>query len=542
MTETLKQIKSKIISSGKFRQLKNSFDKDQNKIVLGGVNGSLASFIVDYIYSNVNKKLFYISYDNDRIAKLKDDLDQLSEYQFLSAYSSKLSESESTSKILIDLAEGDEFIVIANASELSKKIISRDKFLASIIELKKGDEKSFDEVLNSFEKYHFNKKDFVDEEGDYSVRGGIIDLFAGNLESPVRIEFFGDSIESIREFDINSQRSVREIDSVKIGMNLSEDEEEKNYESVEDILDYIPEDAIVLIDEPEISLKEIKDDELVERLKKFSQILIAPFAKSISDYQITGEDITEINFDSKPQPDFHSNLKALYQNLCEHAGKGHEAFILASDEHQSVRIRELIEDFEDESIIEKDEQIHPEPGHAEEETKIVSSFSIKNRFSVIPESIHNGFILNDEKIILYTEHQIFGRYFKQIKKRKQKFKGLTFGELKELQYGDYVVHRDFGIGKYSGLKKITVGNNNQEVVVLAYQGSDTLFLNLNNINLIKKYSGAEGHVPVLTRLGGGEWDKLKARTKKQVKDIARDLIILYAKRKTETGFKFSADT
>ncbi|MEP7146391.1 MAG: transcription-repair coupling factor [bacterium] len=542
MTETLQQIKSKIISSGKFRELKKSLEIVKKNIILGGVNGSMTSFIVDYVYSNINKKIFYISYDNDRIAKLKDDLDLLNDYHYLSAYSSKLSESESTSKILIDLAEGSEFIIIANAAELPNKIISRDKFIASIIELKKGEEKSFNEVLSSLDKYHFNRKDFVDEEGDYSVRGGIIDLFAGNLESPVRIEFFGDSIESIREFDINSQRSVREIDSVKIGINLSEDEEEKNYEAVEDILDYIPNDAIIFIDEPEISLKEIKDEELIERLKKFRQVLIAPFAKAISDYDITGEDLTEIDFESKPQPDFHSNLKALYQNLCDHAGKHYEAFILSSDEHQAVRIKELIEDFEDENIIEKDEQIRIEPEHGEEKTNIDSNFSIKNKFTVIPESIHNGFIFNDANILIYTEHQIFGRYFKQIKKRKQKFKGLTFGELKELQYGDYVVHRDFGIGKYSGLKKITVGNNNQEVVVLAYYGSDTLFLNLNNISLIKKYSGAEGHVPVLTRLGGGEWDKLKARTKKQVKDIARDLIILYAQRKSEKGFKFSADT
>ncbi|MEO8664179.1 MAG: transcription-repair coupling factor [Ignavibacteria bacterium] len=546
MTETLKQIRSKIISSDKFTQLKESFEKNKNKIILGGVNGSLASFIVDHVYSNISKKIFYISYDNDRIAKLKDDLDLLNDHENLSAYSSKLSESESTSKILIDLAESSKFIVIANASELSKKIISRDKFIASIIELKKGDEKSFDGVLESLDKYNFSRKDFVDEEGDYSVRGGIIDLFAGNLESPVRIEFFGDSIESIREFDVNSQRSVREIDSVKIGMNLSGDEEEKNYQTDEDILNYIPDDAIVFIDEPEISLNEIKDDELIERLKKFRQVLIAPFAKAITDYDIKDEELTEINFDSKPQPDFHSNLKALYQNLCEQIKNGFEAFILASDEHQAVRIKELIEDFEDENIIEKDERIHQESEHDEadedDENKFDTSFSIRNRFTVIPESIHNGFVFNDPEILLYTEHQIFGRYFKQIKKRKQKFKGLTFGELKELQYGDFVVHRDFGIGKYSGLKKITVGNNNQEVVALAYHGSDTLFLNLNNINLIKKYSGSEGHVPVLTRLGGGEWDKLKARTKKQVKDIARDLIVLYAKRKSETGFKFSADT
>lgn len=539
MTETIQQIKSKIFSSEKFEQLKNSFKENNITLNLCGVSGSLASFIVDFLYNNISQKIFYISYDNDRIVKLKDDLDLIGICENLSSYSSKLSDSESTSKILIDLSEGNEFVVITNASELADKIISKDKFKASIIELKKNENRSFDDLLKTLNKYNFSRNDFVDEAGDYSVRGGIIDLFAENLESPVRIEFFGDTIESIREFDINSQRSVREIDSVKIGINLtSEVEEEKNYKPEENIVNYIPEDAIVIIDEPEISLNEINDEQLIDNLSKFRQIYFTAFGKSISS-----ETNIEIYFDSKPQPDFHSNLKALYQNLCENIKNGFVTIILASEIHQANRIKELIEDFEDENIFERDEIIHSDTDDInDDEINDVTKFSIKNKFTVIPESIHNGFIFNEQKILLYTEHQIFGRYFKQIKKRKQKFKGLTFSELKELIYGDYVVHRDFGIGKYSGLKKITVGNNNQEVVVLSYHGSDTLFLNLNNINLIKKYSGAEGHTPTLTRLGGGEWDKLKSRTKKQVKDIARDLIILYAQRKSETGFKFSNDS
>ncbi len=540
MAETINQIKSEIFSSDKFKLLAGSASADNRKIILSGVSGSLSSFIVEYIYSHIGKKIFYITHDNDRMVKLKDDLELLLvKTDNLSAYSSKLSDSESTSKILIDLSEGNEFIVIANASELSVDIISKEKFKASIIELKKNDIRNFDEFIETLNKYNFNRKDFVDEEGDYSVRGGIIDLFAENLGSPVRIEFFGDSIESIREFDITSQRSVREIPAVKIGINLSNDDEEKSYETPEKIVSYIPDDAMLIVDEPEISLNDIADAEIRDSLNKFNQIHLTPFTNSLNDEE---PDI-EIKFDSKAQPDFHSNLKALYQNLCESTKNGFEIYILASDEHQARRIRELIEDFEDEQILEKDEILHSGNKEVDEESgERDSTFSLKDKFKVLPESIHNGFIFEDRKILLYTEHQIFGRYFKQIKKRKQKFKGLTFSELKELQYGDFVVHRDFGIGKYSGLKKITVGNNNQEVVVLSYHGSDTLFLNLNNINLIKKYSGSEGHTPVLTRLGGGEWDRLKARTKKQVKDIARDLIILYAKRKSETGFKFSGDT
>lgn len=539
MTESIQQIKNRIQSSDKFSRLTQEFRQNNADLTLTGVHGSLISFITDHIHSSLSKKLFIISHDDDRIVKLKDDLGMIGNNENISIYSSKLSDNDSTSKILIDLSEADRFIVMTNSDELSKKIISRDKFKASIIEISKGEDKNFEELLKTLDAYNFSRSDFVNEEGQYSVRGGIIDLFAENLDSPVRIEFFGDTIESIREFDITSQRSVREIGSVKIGINLSASEEdEKDYVPEENILNFLPDDAVIIIDEPEITSAEMEDS--LADLEKFRKVSISAFAGA--DLSGSNEDSAVIKFESRSQPDFHSNLKALYQNLCENVKDGYDVYILASDDHQAKRIRELIEDFEDDSVMDRDEEIHAEHEVNENDFAADDSFSIKNKFHVIPESIHNGFIYKDPAILIYTEHQIFGRYFKQIKKRKLRFKGLTFGELKELQYGDFVVHRDFGIGKYSGLKKITVGNNKQEVVVLSYYGSDTLFLNLNNINLIKKYSGSEGHTPALTRLGGGEWDKIKARTKKQVKDIARDLIVLYAQRKSEKGFGFSGDT
>ena len=193
--------------------------------------------------------------------------------------------------------------------------------------------------------------------------------------------------------------------------------------------------------------------------------------------------------------------------------------MLCSDEYQSKRIKSLIEDFKDESIK-----------------------SDISKIQIISESLQGGFIYPESKILVYTEHQIFNRYFRQSRKKKKKFRGLTFEDVKELKRGNYIVHRDFGIGIFSGLKKIKVGNNEQEVIKLSYADGDKVFVSLNYVNLVKKYSGAEGYTPKLTRLGGGEWDKLKERTKKKVKDIARDLIILYAKRKSENGFSFSPDT
>ncbi|MEZ4823552.1 MAG: hypothetical protein R2942_14565 [Ignavibacteria bacterium] len=246
MRETLFQIKPKIYSSEKFTQLKTILSESKDNLALKGVNGSLTSFIVDHIYNNSSKKIFIVSHDIDRVVKLKDDIDLIGNSIEPAVYSSKLSDSESTSGILINLSEGNDFVVVSNAAELTNKIISRDKFKTSLFEIKKEENKSFDELIATLDKYNFNRKDFVEETGDYSVRGGIVDLFSENMESPVRIEFFGDTIESVREFDINSQRSVREIESVKIGINLNAETDEddvKDFEPDELITDYLPEDT-----------------------------------------------------------------------------------------------------------------------------------------------------------------------------------------------------------------------------------------------------------------------------------------------------------
>lgn len=536
MITGINQIAERIFSSESFLKLKNSSEK--GNLSLTGINGSLLSFIILFTYKNLFKKIFLISHEDDRIVKIKDDIELLDGDIKISHYSSKLQDTESLSKILTELCGNDNFIVLTTVSELNRNVISRDKFNDSLIEIRKGNSFSFNELIGKLNKYNFSKKDFVEEEGDYSVRGGIIDFFSESSDSPVRIEFFGDLVESIREFDINSQRSVREIESIKLGINLNSDDENSE-QGTDDIFSYIPADSLIIMDEPEITLSSL-DPGLKEKTSRYKCFFITSFSKSI-DADLESKNLQEINYSSKPQPDFHSNLKNLYKDLSEKSSAGYEIFITASDERQAKRIKELIEDFEEEELLERDTIIHQQSLISPDENISEEQKHLRGNFTVIPETVHGGFIFNDPDILVYTEHQIFGRYFKQIKKRRLKFKGLTFGELKELQYGDYVVHRDFGIGIYSGLKKITVGNNCQEVVVLSYLGNDTLFLNLNSINLIKKYSATEGHKPVLTRLGGGEWDRIKSRAKKQVKDIARDLIILYAKRKSETGFRFTED-
>jgi transcription-repair coupling factor (superfamily II helicase) len=531
----ISRIKEKLYSSNKFRSLLNISEKKAN---LTGVNGSLISFIVSYLFENKNKKIVLLSYDNERLNKINEDLNLFLDTEKLSIFSTKTSTNDDAfSRTLSDITDNKEYIVLSHISELSSKIIAKDTFKDSLIELKKNVDFSFEELISKLNKYQYNQNDFVQEVGEYSVRGGIIDIFPENYETPIRIEFFGDTIESIREFDITNQRSIREIENIKLGINLTSNESENLYEpekpqyKEETILDYLPEDTLIIFDEEDVIKQESKDEASLNRLENFNSISISALGSS--------DNPNAINFESKPQPDFYSNIRLLHSNLSQYKLENFDLSILCSDDYQCKRIKSLIEDFDDESVSSRDENIH-KVHESDSDEKIL--FHLKDKFDTVPESFQSGFIFPDAKILVYTEHQIFGRYFKVIKKKKAKFKGITFEELKEIKLGDYIVHRDFGIGIFSGLKKINVGNNTQEVVQLSYKGGDTLFVNLNYIHLIKKYSGSGETAPDITKLGGGEWDKIKQRTKKRVKDIARDLILLYAKRKSEKGFKFSPDT
>ena len=540
----LSYIKNKIFSSGSFEKLKNI---EANPLIINGVSGSLFSYTAAEIY-RYNKKIIVLSNEKDRILKIKDDLDTIVSSPDISIYDPlNLSGDELVSKTLSDITGSPSFIVLACIDDLKVPIVSKETFIDSLIELKKNGTFSFEDLIAILNRYNYNQKDFVEEVGDFSIRGGIIDFFSENFVSPVRVDFFGDTIESIREFDISNQRSIKELDVIKFGINLSVEEageidhgKPANVKADQTLTDYFTDDILIILDEEELLKNSDLYTDIISKIDIFKKIYI-------NSLNYSGSSPDEINLKSHSQPEFYSNLKALYDDLCGNLKKGNEVNILCSDSYQAKRIKTLIEDFEDENFALEDGSRHGS-GNTSGNVSMISassesgSFSVKDRFNVIPESIQLGFIYEEAKLVVYTEHQIFGRYFKHIQKRKLKFKGLSFSDLKDINLGDYIVHRDFGVGIYSGLKKISVGNSSQEVIKLSYKDGDTLFVNMNYVHLIKKFSGSEGASPDITRLGGGEWDKIKQKTKKKVKDIARDLILLYAKRKSEPGFQYKPDT
>ena len=508
----LKNLLNKIYSTRKFREIPASGGSD---IFFSGLRGSLNSFVVADIYT-VKPKIVYCTNDVNKLFRLKDDINLILGSDTARIYLGEFdeefeSEISPLSSALKTLSLEDSYILLTGVKALEKMLPSEDSFRKNIIRLNPACEITFEQLNEKLNKFGFTKKKMVETENDYAVRGGIIDIFPENLDQPVRIEYFGDTIESIRDFDIQTQRSIAKLEQTEI----LPPSEKLFEESSARLIDYIKPETVMLIDEPDLVKNEF--GKLYFSMSKYRRNYFSGFplvkSEAIDDAEKPG--IREITFESRSQPSFNSSIKLFTADLKHLLKENYSVYITCSDDYQLKRTRELIEEL----------------GEAGE-------FSSLN---YIESSFHEGFTLPAEKIAVYTEHEVFGRYFRTAK-RKRKFGGITFKELSSVNYGDFMVHQNYGIGKYAGLKKITTGGVSQEAVKLLYKNNDAVFVNLNSINLLKKYSAQEGITPSLNKLGGTEWEKIKQRTKKKIQDIAKDLILLYSKRKAQKGFRFSGDS
>lgn len=544
------EVKEKIYKSDSFLRILRVLsdtnyppdNSDGKGITISNLSGSLVSFLLDSLYSNGFKKLFYIVQDDEKVIGVKDDLSILTPNNNVSTYfPQKFYDNEDTTKTLTLLSENKDYLIISSIDKLSYNIVSKEKFGKSTIHLKKGEEFLFEELIQKLQEYNYERKYFVEQPGDFAVRGGIVDIFAESFSVPVRLEFFAETIESIREFDINNQRSIRELNEITIPFVLSSIlEKEKSLE--QNILDYFSDDMLILLDEECLS-----DSTLNKYLENSSNkfIVVEKFTSSDSN----------IDFRSAPQPDFHSSIKNLYSNLINHLKNNYNIYIACSDINQVNRLEELIREYETELDEEipfdlKSNSNQFSAYKPDNYNKINSDYTAfpKSRIKdvkLLPLSLSSGFIFPESKIVFYTEHQIFNRYFRLYKKR-HRFRSISLDELKQLKLGDYVVHRDFGIGVYSGLVTREIKGSNkkskQDFIKLTYADGDIVYLSLNYINLISKYTSTEGYTPKITRIGSGDWDRIKEKTKKNVENITRDLILLYAKRKASKGVAFQPDT
>jgi transcription-repair coupling factor (superfamily II helicase) len=357
----------------------------------------------------------------------------------------------------------------------------------------------------------FERTDFVGASGEYAVRGGIVDVFPIGFDNPLRVEFLGDIIESIREFDALNQRSIRQLESV--GFVTSLFLEEDSARSTGTLFDFLSNDAVLFLQDEERIRAEA---ERHGRAEDFDMAL-ALFSCFSIPLLPPGRSKT-IDIGGEQQPAFNGSVTMLQQYLAELDAARTETYLVADSEQQARRLDELLQT----------------PAEGEE------SLLPAARRTVWHCPLSRGFTLPSVHLAVVTEHQIFNR--RRIQKTAKKgAKGLSMREIHQLKPGDYVVHVDKGIGKFTGLTTITVNGGLQETAKVLYAGDDVLYVNLNYINRLQKYSSEEGHAPSLSKLGSGEWDRLRERTKRRLKDIARDLIALYAKRKAAKGHAFPAD-
>lgn len=518
-----------------------------SKIQLKGLVGSADAMVAVATYFLLHKPQLFILPDREEAAYFLGDLESILDKAVLLFPSSYRKGFDFTqidtanvlgrAEVLNELNHDSEFgkIVVTYPEALSEKIIDRSVLEKNTLEITVNTKLSLDFINEFLFEYEFDRTDFVYEPGQFSIRGGIVDIFSFSHDLPYRIEFFGDVVESIRTFEIESQLSVDSVKTLTIIPNV-----QSKYltESNINLLDYIDKDTQVWIKDVEFTLDIIKGGhkkavELWKALpaqeKQENQNWIDP-KYSFSDEKMIADILQEfplvefgkqffyktehvLQFDTKPQPSFNKDFNLLIHNIKENEKTGIFNFIFSSSAKQTERLYAILDDIDKTA-----------------------------KFTPVNISLREGFIDPTRKFACYTDHQIFDRFYKyKLKRGYQRSQAITLKELRDLKPGDYVTHIDHGIGKYAGLEKVEVNGKTQEMIRLVYADNDLLYVNINSLNRIAKYSGKDGTPPKMNKLGTEAWDKLKKTTKKKVKDIARDLIKLYAMRKSQVGTAMAPD-
>ncbi|TVQ67929.1 MAG: transcription-repair coupling factor [Balneolaceae bacterium] len=534
----LPEISKAILSSLPLTDLEETISRGDN-VLLKGFTGSSAHFLLQFL-NHEKKTILIVTPEFEKATAIASDLEVLGATEVflfpptrIKPYDkekiSDLSVLVQRSEVLEKMNDGKASLIVASADAIAEKLVPAKQFYDDSISLKKGEQISPEQLTTKLTDQGYSAARFVDEPGEFALRGGILDIFPFSGEYPVRFEFFGDEIDSIREFDPDSQRSIAFLNETRLVPNATLSSESNK----ESILNYMPEHSVIAIENSDLVLSEIDSiytdafasyqtaektghlspdhhfltpDEWTDAISEFGTILFGAFTNSAGS-------AATVSLRSSPHPSFNGNFKLLRDFIQGESRKKNDTIILCQHAAQRERFTELLGDSD-------------------------GSF----RYRVLMHTLHEGFLLPDHNLSILTDHQIFNRYHRPKVRRKRLRGGISFKELKELSFGDYVVHVDYGIGKFAGFKKIEVRGAVQEAAVVRYKDDSILYVNVSSLHKLQKYSGKEGSQPRITRLGSGEWARKKAATKKKVKDIARDLIELYAKRKAQKAYEFDPDT
>ncbi|WP_439182360.1 transcription-repair coupling factor [Carboxylicivirga taeanensis] len=528
------------------KQIQAALATPRSHTVLKGLTGSLKSVIQAALLKE-GPHLVILN-DREEAAYLYNDIAQLCGARFVSFLPSSYKRSPEygqkdsqnvllRTEALSQLHSGkNELFVISYPEALVEKVLSADLLEENRLIINKGDQLDISFITDVLNEYHFQRVDFVFEPGQYSVRGSIIDVYSFSDEDPYRIDFFGDEVDSIRKFNLENQLSKEKLEQVTIVPNLTENQ---NKQTLTTLSAYLPETCKIWVDdmdfieqrmaiiEEKIASQNLEIEEDDEKIYSFlSPDSVCSFKAFYSDclnFPIVAlskpsllSNATTIEFNSSPQPVFHKNFELLEQNLKEKQSEQYRCFILSDNTKQFERLKAIFHDR-----------------------------GIDLKYGEINHSLHEGFIDHTALLCFYTDHQIFERYHKfslRTEKAKAAQQALSLKELSRLNPGDFVVHIDHGVGRFGGLVTQNVNGKPQEAIRLVYRDNDVLLVNIHSLHRISKFKGKDGTPPKINKLGTSAWQKLKDKTKSKVKDIARELIALYAKRKSEPGFRFSPDT
>lgn len=535
---------------------KLSFAQPQ-RIFLKNLQGSSTEFVVSAVFSHPSSSSLnhvLVLNDAEEAAYFHNTLENLTQaldlFYFPSSFKNRknfrilnsshvMLRTEALTKLA---AGGNKKILVTYPEAIFEKVVLPKTLSSNIITIKTNDTINPESLMELFVMYGFERTDFVYEPGQFAVRGGILDIYSFGNEKPYRVELFGNEVDSIRIFDPETQLSERKLLQVSIIPNV---ETQFSTEEKVSLFDFLSENTVVWLKDWDVIAEKVQQhyDEMlgfIELLKDGYQMKgnedeedIRVLKEVSADDFVSLNTITdqlnsrhlvefgykphlatsEIEFNTKQQPVFNRQFDLLIKDLTAHEGAKYSIYIFAEQVKQLERLNTIFADLK---------------------TEI--------QFVPVPSSIHEGFIDEDLKIVCYTDHQIFQRYHKyKVKQAYNKNKALTLKTLRDLQPGDYVTHIDHGVGTYSGLQKLEVNGKLQEAVRIIYKDSDILYVNINSLHKISKYTGKEGTVPKINKLGSDVWARLKEKTKTKVKEIAFDLIKLYAQRKSLEGFPHTPD-
>ncbi len=564
---SISSISQTFLQSLHLQKLEKAIAQSQAKVHLQGLLGSSLSFAISNIFKSVDKPFLCVFNDKEEAAYYLNDLEQLlgdkNVLFYPGSYRRPYQIEETDNANVLLRAEvlnrinsrKKPALIITYPDALFEKVVTRKELEKNTLKISINDTLSLDFVNEVLFEYHFQRVDFVTEPGEFSVRGGIVDVFSFSNDKPYRIEFFGNEVDSIRTFDVETQLSTDQIKKITIIPNV---ENKAMQETRESFLKYIADKTVVFA--KDIDLLSVRIDKNFEKAKEAFETLSKEikhskpeelFAtsdlikKQLLDFTLVEignhpilsvtssgvemqterkakksldsarDDSNTIKFNTKPQPSFNKQFDLLIENLNENHLEGYKNYIFCVSEQQAKRFHDIFDD---------------------------ADLDVK-QYETVVFSAFQGFIDHDQKIACYTDHQIFERYHKfTLKNGYAKKQAITLKELTNLEVGDYVTHIDHGIGKFGGLQKIDVEGKQQEAIKLIYGERDVLYLSIHSLHKISKYNGKDGKAPQIYKLGSKAWKNLKQKTKSRVKEIAFNLIQLYAKRKLQKGFQYDPDS